>query len=89
MSSFYEYLAAGSSNVSREKPTAESLVFDEVDETSDEKEVKDDSPWVQNLRNLYRASRINKEQYVGGLATLVATGMISKAEFTRLKKAAI
>ena len=55
---------------------------------SDEHEVKDDSQSVLNLRNLFRQNKIDKNQYVGGLATLVATGLISRSEFTRLKAAA-
>lgn len=46
---------------------------------------EDDSPSALNLRNLYRGGKIGKDQYIGGLATLVATGLISKSEFTRLK----
>ena len=52
------------------------------------KKTEDDSSSVLALRNLFRQSKINKEQYIGGLATLVATGLISKSEFTRLKSAA-
>lgn len=55
---------------------------------TDEQEVKDDSQSVLNLRNLFRQNKIDKSQYIGGLATLVATGLISKSEFTRLKAAA-
>lgn len=54
----------------------------------DSKVAKDDSQSVLNLRNLLRNGKIDKSQYVGGLATLVATGLISKSEFTRLKTAA-
>lgn len=53
-----------------------------------EQVVSDDSQSVLNLRNLYRQNRIDKSQYIGGLATLVATGLISKSEFTRLKTSA-
>lgn len=53
-----------------------------------DKETEDDSRSVLNLRNLFRQNKIDKGQYVGGLATLVATGLISKSEFTRLKAAA-
>lgn len=49
--------------------------------------VSDDSQSVMNLRNLFRQNKIDKSQYIGGLATLVATGLISKSEFTRLKAA--
>ena len=52
------------------------------------KNTEDDSSSVLALRNLFRQSKIDKDQYVGGLATLVATGLISKSEFTRLKSAA-
>lgn len=45
----------------------------------------DDTAQVLALRNLYRQARINRGQYEGGLATLVAAGVISKSEFTRLK----
>lgn len=58
------------------------------DAKSDDKSAEDDSVGVLNLRNLYRQNKIDKSQYIGGLATLVATGLISKAEFTRLKTAA-
>ena len=51
----------------------------------EEKSTEDDNASVLNLRNLFRGGKINKSQYVGGLATLVATGLISKSEFTRLK----
>lgn len=54
----------------------------------EEKTTKDDSSSVLALRNLFRQSKIDKSQYIGGLATLVATGLISKSEFTRLKAAA-
>ena len=57
-------------------------------QNDNQKDVKDDSPSVQSLRNLFRQNRIDKSQYIGGLATLVATGLISKSEFTRLKTAA-
>ena len=52
-----------------------------------DKKVADDSSSVLNLRNLLRQNKIDKSQYIGGLATLVATGLISKSEFTRLKSA--
>ena len=57
-------------------------------EPKESKNTEDDSPSVLSLRNLYRQSKIDKGQYIGGLATLVATGLISKSEFTRLKAAA-
>ena len=50
-----------------------------------DKDAIDDSASVLNLRNLFRGGRIDKSQYISGLATLVATGLITKAEFTRLK----
>ena len=53
-----------------------------------EKVAEDDSPSVTNLRNLFRAGRIDKAQYVGSLATLYATGLINNGQFLRLKKAA-
>ena len=56
-------------------------------EDADEKEAEDDNSSVLNLRNLFRGGKIDKSQFIGGLATLVATGLISKAEFTRLKSA--
>lgn len=65
------------------EPKPEEEAPEEVD-----KEAGDDSQGVLNLRNLFRQNKINKDQYIGGLATLVATGLISKAEFTRLKNAA-
>ena len=52
------------------------------------KQSEDDSPSVLSLRNLFRQSKIDKSQYIAGLATLVATGLISKSEFTRLKSSA-
>ena len=58
-----------------------------VEDVAD-KRVADDSSSVLNLRNLLRQNKIDKSQYIGGLATLVATGLISKSEFTRLKAAA-
>lgn len=57
-------------------------------DSGSEKKTEDDSQSVMNLRNLYRHNKIDKTQYIGGLATLVATGLISKSEFTRLKAAA-
>ena len=59
-----------------------------MEEIKASSKTEDDSSSVLALRNLFRQSRINKEQYIGGLATLVATGLISKSEFTRLKSAA-
>lgn len=50
-----------------------------------EKSAEDDNASVLSLRNLLRGGKITKSQYVGGLATLVATGLITKSEFTRLK----
>ena len=54
----------------------------------DEKSAEDDNVSVLNLRNLLRQGRIDKSQYIGGLATLVATGLITKSDFTRLKASA-
>lgn len=54
----------------------------------DGKQANDDSSSVLALRNLFRQNKIDQSQYIGGLATLVATGLISKSEFTRLKSAA-
>ena len=88
MSGYYDFFYKGSKSTDEAISVGDKAILDETKDTPAEKEVKDDSPWVQNLRNLYRSSRINKEQYIGGLATLVATGMITKAEFTRLQKAA-
>ena len=51
----------------------------------EEKSPEDDNISVLTLRNLFRGGKINKSQYLGGLATLVATGLISKSDFTRLK----
>lgn len=69
---------------------AETMVRDALVEflgspPEDEKEVTDDKSSVLGLRNLLREGKINKSQFVGGLGALVATGLISKAEFTRLK----
>ena len=50
-----------------------------------EKSAEDDNVSVLNLRNLFRGGKIDTSQYIGGLATLVATGLITKSEFTRLK----
>lgn len=50
-----------------------------------EQKAEDDSPSALNLRNLFRGGKIDKSQFVSGLATLVATGLITKSEFTRLK----
>lgn len=60
----------------------------DVEAPEEPKKTEDDSSSVLALRNLFRQSKIDKEQYIGGLATLVATGLISKSEFTRLKAAA-
>ena len=69
---------------SPENNVAGSLPID-INEDSCEKDTEDDNSSVLNLRNLLRGGKINKSQYIGGLATLVATGLISKSEFTRLK----
>lgn len=57
-------------------------------DSAEDRKTEDDSQSVLNLRNLFRQNKIDKGQYIGGLATLVATGLISKSEFTRLKAAA-
>lgn len=44
----------------------------------------DAAPEVNRLRMLLRTNRIGKEAFCGGIATLMATGVISKAEFARL-----
>lgn len=46
--------------------------------------VEDSSSEVNRLRHLLRTRRIGKEAFAGGIATLLATGIISKSEFTRL-----
>ena len=46
--------------------------------------VEDAVPEVNRLRMLLRTNRIGKEAFCGGIATLMATGIISKSEFTRL-----
>lgn len=46
--------------------------------------VEDAVPEVNRLRHLLRTKRIGKEAFAGGIATLLATGIISKSEFTRL-----
>ena len=51
----------------------------------EEKSAEDDSESATKLRNLLRQGRIDKSHYLGALATLVATGLISKGEFSRLK----
>lgn len=45
---------------------------------------EDAAPEVNRLRQLLRTNRIGKEAFAGGIATLLATGIISKSEFTRL-----
>lgn len=64
--------------------TAKDALLESLDDGR-ENEVNDDSQSVLNLRNLLRGGRIDKSQYISGLATLVATGLISKSDFTRLK----
>ena len=71
-----------------EKEEMKPFVEQSSDKRTTPRETEDDSPSVLSLRNLLRHNKINKSQYVGGLATLVATGLISKQEFTRLKAAA-
>lgn len=44
----------------------------------------DAAPEVNRLRDLLRTNRISKEAFCGGIATLMATGIIGKSEFTRL-----
>lgn len=61
---------------------------DIVRNLEEDKNTVDDSSSVLALRNLYRQNRIDKDQYIGGLATLVATGLITKSDFTRLKASA-
>lgn len=46
--------------------------------------VEDSIPEVNRLRDLYRTKRIGRDAYQGGIATMLATGIIGKAEFTRL-----
>lgn len=72
-----------SDNKKPESPTGEQ----EAVENAFVRFATDDSQGVLNLRNLLRQGKINKEQYVGSLASLVAMGLIPKAEFTRLKYA--
>ena len=65
-------------------------VFPELERplAKEEKPASDDSPSVTKLRNLYRQNKIDKGQYIGSLATLLATGLIDKPQFTRLKAGA-
>ena len=93
MSSFYEYQANGDKEVEKPQPQEtvvqkKDIVVGENKDSTSENNTEDDSPSVLNLRNLFRQNKIDKSQYVGGLATLVATGLITKSEFTRLKAAA-
>lgn len=46
--------------------------------------VKDAPQEVNKLRELYRTKRIGRESYQGGIASLLACGIINKSEFTRL-----
>lgn len=67
----------------------EEPVPDEADgDKAEDSKAEDDSPSVLSLRNLYRQNKIDKDQYVGSLATLLATGLINKSQFTRLKAGA-
>lgn len=45
---------------------------------------EDASKEVGNLKMLYRTHRIPREAYQGGLAALVAAGLIDKSQFTVL-----
>lgn len=96
MANFIKFVEDGEKDVEKNPQPEETIVEDvnaqlvkmlEEDEPKST-DVADDCPSVLNLRNLYRQSKINKSQYIGGLATLVATGLISKSEFTRLKTSA-
>ena len=96
MANFIKFVEDGEKDVEKNPQPEETIVEDvnaqlvkmlEEDKPKST-DVADDCPSVLNLRNLYRQSKINKSQYIGGLATLVATGLISKSEFTRLKTSA-
>lgn len=45
---------------------------------------EDASKEVNNLKMLYRTHRIPREAYQGGLAVLVASGLIDRSQFTVL-----
>lgn len=64
---------------------SETATEDNAIGSSESKDAEDDSSSVTKLRNLLRQGRIDSSQYLGSLATLVATGLISKGEFSRLK----
>lgn len=48
----------------------------------------DSAPEVNRLRDLFRTKRISKEAFCGGIATMMAAGIIGKSEFTRLSNLA-
>lgn len=84
-----EKVALPASEIAATIEVEDNAVKKRVDQVGEsENVVTDDSQSVLSLRNLYRHNKIDKTQYIGGLATLVATGLISKSEFTRLKAAA-
>ena len=67
--------------------SAKETLIASLEQAEGKKTVEDDSTGILNLRNLYRQNKIDKGQYVGGLATLLAAGSITKSDFTRLKAA--
>lgn len=65
-----------------------SVLLEVLEESEDEAMVEDASANALGLRNLFRQGKIGKDQYIAGLATLVAAGAITKSEFTGLKASA-
>lgn len=65
-----------------------SALLEVLEESEDEAMVEDASANALGLRNLFRQGKIGKDQYIAGLATLVAAGAITKSEFTGLKASA-
>ena len=47
---------------------------------------EDDIQEVVRLKNMYRANRIDKSQFVGGIASLYSMGLLSSAQVNRLTK---
>lgn len=65
-----------------------SALIEALEKSEEEALVEDASANALGLRNLFRQGKIGKDQYIAGLATLVAAGAISKSEFTGLKASA-
>ena len=62
------------------------IVFVETGCGKEKGPAEDDIQDVTRLKNLYRANRIDKNQYVGGIASLYSAGILTSSQFNRLTK---